>query len=599
MNTIPSISEQDIRAVVGEQNLQDGLAYFRKGAISSPVKQGMTLKAHCQGSQPTDYRVKVMFDAKGITEARCSCSVSGRMVKGYYCKHIAALLWTWHEQPQQFSELADVDTTLERSSKSELIALIKQILQQQPDLEWQITPLPTSSRPHMLVAPETYSRQVDTAFRNGGHDWRAPSRIADELYTIKAIGDEFADQHDYINAVTVYEAVVSGVLGNYNSYDDEDGALGRVIEDCVEALDYCMAGEQDVGVKPEAREKILHMLFDIYRFSIDQGVSLADGEDDVPELLLSYVTPKERRTMVSWVRESLQQDTQWRTDYSRQKYGQFLLKLEKDLDDESYLQICRETGRIYDAVERLLKLKRVAEAEEVAEQASDSDLPRIADLFVWHGQDGVAEDLMRQRSRKTQDWHILPWLKKFYLDRYDLEAALDVADAIFCHYATIEGYREIRRLAKSLDAWTSTRSKLLAFLDNAHNIELPIQIALDEGEIDRALELVKRQLENSSSYGWGAKASPLSDANLSVARTVEVSRPRAAIDIYQQHVERLIEQKEWGSYKTACEYLVKIRKLYENLDEENAWASYITDLRKKYNRLRSLKAEMETAGLVR
>jgi len=598
MNTIPSLSEHDIRTVVSEQNFHDGMTYFRKGAISSPVKQGMTLKAYCQGSQPTDYRVKVMFDTKGITEARCSCSASGRMVKGYYCKHIAALLWAWHEQPEQFGELADVETTLERSSKSELITLIKQILQQQPDLEWQITPLPMSNRTHMLVTPETYSRQVDAAFRNGGHDWRAPSRIADELYNIKAIGDEFADQHDYTNAVTVYEAVVAGVLGNYNSYHDEDGALGRVIEDCVEALDYCMAGEQDVGVKPEVREKILRMLFGIYRFSMDQGVSLTDGEDDVPELLLSYVTPEERHTMVDWVREALQENTQWHTDYSRQKYGQFLLKLEKDLDDETYLQICRETGRDYDAIERLLKLKRVDEAEKVAEQASDSDLPRIADLFVWHGQDGVAEDLMRQRSRKTQDWHILPWLKKFYLDRHNLEAALEVAESMFRRYATIEGYREIRRLAQQLDTWTTTRSELLAFLDNARNTDLLILIALDEGEIDRALELVKRQLEHSSSYGWGAKASPFSDTILSVARTVEATRPHAAIDIYQQHVERLIERKEWGSYKTACEYLVKIRKLYEKLGEEEAWTSYITDLRKKYNRLRSLKAEMETARLV-
>ncbi len=597
MSSIPAISEQDIRNVTVEQIFQNGLAYFRKGAISSPVKQGMALKAYCQGSQPADYRMQVTFNATGITGARCDCSVATRMVEGYFCEHVVALLLAWQKQPEQFGQLADVETTLERSSKSELIGLIRQILQQQPDLEWLVTPLPASKRSHMLVEPETYTRQVDTAFRNGGHDWRAASRISSELYKIKDIGDEFAEQHDYANAVTVYEAVVMGVLGNYNSYDDEDGALGRVIEDCVEGLDYCMAGDQDVGVMPEVREKILRILFAIYRSSVEYGVEFTYGEDDVPGLLLSYVTPGERRTMVGWVREALQENTKSRTDYERQKYGEFLLKLEKQLDDEAFLQICHETGRIYDAVERLLKLKRVDEAEEDAQQVSDHDMPRIADLFVQYKHDSVAEAVMQQRSRKTQDGRVLVWLKKYYQDRDDPAAALEVTETMFRRYPTIEGYREMRSLAEQSGGWTSMRSELLVFLESSRNTNLLIQIALDEGEIDKALELVKPELKRNSGSPWG-KASPFPETILNVARTAEVTRPHAAIEIYQQHVERLIGQQEKWSYRTACEYLSMIRKLYEKVGENEAWTSYIADVRKRHNRLRSLKAEMEEAKLL-
>jgi uncharacterized Zn finger protein len=67
--------------------------------------------------------------------------------------------------------------------------------------------------------------------------------------------------------------------------------------------------------------------------------------------------------------------------------------------------------------------------------------------------------------------------------------------------------------------------------------------------------------------------------------------------IYQQHVEALlIRQNRWG-YRTACEYLLKIRTLCEKLEDSEGWINYLTDLRKRTNRLRSFKEEMANASL--
>src|SRR5437868_4964021 len=112
MTTIPPITEQDIRTLVGEQTFQQGQQYFQDEAIFDAYQQGMTLKSHCHGSLPTPYRVQVTCGTTGTSDAICTCSGNSPMPKGYYCKHIAALLLTWLKQPEKFSELPPVETLL-------------------------------------------------------------------------------------------------------------------------------------------------------------------------------------------------------------------------------------------------------------------------------------------------------------------------------------------------------------------------------------------------------------------------------------------------------------------------------------------------------
>ncbi len=72
---------------------------------------------------------------------------------------------------------------------------------------------------------------------------------------------------------------------------------------------------------------------------------------------------------------------------------------------------------------------------------------------------------------------------------------------------------------------------------------LLIQIALDEGEIDKALELLGKIAKKDIygyiyGYGYG-----YGNIALEVARAAEETRPREAIVLYQQHAERLIAIK--------------------------------------------------------
>jgi uncharacterized Zn finger protein len=131
MSKIARISEEDIQDWVGSKSFERGYKYFEEGAVFETQRQGETLRAFCEGSQPHPYHVEVTLDAQGIRDALCSCPVGdeGR------CKHVAALLLAWFHNSDEFAEVETVDETLTQKTKEELITLVKKMLQQRPELE--------------------------------------------------------------------------------------------------------------------------------------------------------------------------------------------------------------------------------------------------------------------------------------------------------------------------------------------------------------------------------------------------------------------------------------------------------------------------------
>src|SRR5258708_34287825 len=146
------------------------------------------------------------------------------------------------------------------------------MLQREPDLEILLPTVGTRQEP---VHPEVYRRQVRAAVQNAGYEWGAEAEAADELLSIKDIGDGFVQQKDYANAVAVYKAIVAGMIENYNIYDNEGGDLGSVLNGCVDELKECLVNEQNDW---ELREKIMQLLLDIYEFDVESGGVGIGGE---------------------------------------------------------------------------------------------------------------------------------------------------------------------------------------------------------------------------------------------------------------------------------------------------------------------------------
>ena len=482
----------------------------------------------------------------------------------------------------------------------------------------------------LSVNPTTYRRQVADAFQ------RDTPRLTQELLTVKQTADKLAQQGDVLGAATIYEILVTEIFEQSHLYDDEEAVyddyyeeegyypeeegLEEFVGESIEALGSYLADEQTDRV---AREKSIAVLLTIYRRDLHADDSHGFAERAAHQLV-RYATPLERQTIAEWIREALADEEQEIAGSERQAYGKFWLDLQNEtLDDEAYLRICRETGRTADLVDRLLALRRIDEAAQETRRADDYSLLGLANLFIQHGQDAVAERLVKARisaplrpardaaglvlhsqpgraEEEKPDWRVLEWLLKYYRDRGNHAAELETAQTLFCTQPSLKRYQELHDLSGRLDRWEGLRRELLAFLEQARNISLLIQIALDEGDIDQALQ---RLQETAKKDGYGYTYSDrsgyygYSDDAFEVARAAEESRPHAAIDLYRQFAERLIAMRDRKRYELACTYLVKVRALYEKLGEDETWTSYVAALREQNRYLRALKEELADAGL--
>jgi len=459
----------------------------------------------------------------------------------------------------------------------------------------------------LSVNPATYHSQVAAAFQRD-----APLKTL-ALATVKETADTLVRQQDYLGAATIYETLVTEIFEESHLYYDEERdyddyyeeeepcypaeeGLEEFVGECLDALGTCLADEQTDRV---AREKIIEVLFDIYEHDLRADTSLG-FTNRASGYLTRYTTLLERNTIGEWLRKRLEGAASLR----RKAYGAFWLDLQKDtLEDEAFLDICRQAGLTSELIDRLLALGRIDEAERETQPIEDERLLGMADLFIHHQQDTAAEHLVRGRIKEKTDWRILAWLQNYYHARDNYPAEVEVTEAWFRTQPLLKHYQKLRDLARHLGRWEILRPELLVFLEQAHNTTLLIEIALDEGDIDKALKLLKEMAKKdrygytySSGYGYGY-ASSSTTIDLNVARAAEETRPHEAIELYQQRAERLIAMRERKYYQEACPFLAKMRVLYQKLGENEAWASYVATLREQNRNLRALKDELAKAGL--
>lgn len=504
------------------------------------------------------------------------------------CKHVVALLLTWLNNPELFRHFEDIEVVLERRSKDELIALVKEMLKQAPELEAVLEiPLPKNKSKNILNA-ESIRKQVRAHFDHSGSRWGTEGLIAGAIDSILDLGDDYVANHDWRNATTVYHTVVEEVLDKFYQFHDESGALRMLVDRGVNGLAECYSEGAD---NPELRQETLRALFDVYQFDVEFG-GIGVG-DNAPQMIAEYATPQEKKQVTKWIREAMKKRakdkdiTGWRLEH----YGEFLLKLNAaELDDEQYIKICRETGRVLDLVERLLSLGRVNEARQDAAQASDYELVRLGDLFQKYRQGAVAQQLISQRAPTSRDTRLAEWLVKYYKSQNDNASALRWARLLFEEHPSLQHYQEMSKLAR-VSAWRQLREELLQWLEKKNYFGLLTQIHLAEKYIDAALKTVEKT-------GTGRPPEFALDLRLAVAQAAEVSHPRDAVRLYQQCAEQLIARRERLNYIEACKYLAQAARLARSSGASEKWDDYIHKLDEDNRALRALREELRKARLV-
>jgi len=579
MSSIPRISKSIIAHWTDNVYFQRGQKYYEQGAIYEQRIQGMTIKSKCSGSQAPFYRQEVLFDNKGIKSAECSCPVGD----GGHCKHTVALLLTWVNDPNSFQEVEEVDAILEKLSKPELIALIKQMIVQDPDLE-SLLELPLAGGENKPLNIKAIRRQAEQAFQGADFEWGYAREIKRDLNPLLKLAAGYLSRNDAENSASIYMAIIETIIDNENeALGDEEGELLGVSYECAEALGDCLSKLKD----SKKRLAILQILFSAYQWDTIKlgGVGAADC---VPEILTAQTIPEERIEIAKWTRKILPNGNSWSDGYHRETLGRLLLYLESDiLDDESYLKLCRETGRLNDLIERLLKLKRIKEAEDVARVAEDYPLFKTLEIFESHGQASLAEKLVTERLKTIKDDRLIDWLANRLKERGDWAGSLELEERLFWKYPNIDKYEKLRNLAKQLNGWGNLRSHIIRELEGKKDFDFLVRLYLFEKEAGNALATLEKLPER-----WGDHS-----MHIEVAQAAKEQYPQESIRLFTKEAERFINYRDRGNYSQAALCLREIRDIHRQLNETQSWDKLIAEIRERFRKLPALQDELNQLKL--
>lgn len=579
---MPSFAEDDIRMLASVQSFERGVSYFHSGALFNTRRVGNELLGHCHGSSYTPYRVSAELGSSGIISANCTCPYDW----GGICKHIVALLLTWIHTPDIFQSVAPTDERLLEKSKEELILLIQEMLKREPDLE-RLLDLPLQPDPESPLALDAFCRQIDFILLD---EFPEPAELAFEIAAIAETADRFAAEANWIAAGAIYHLILGKIIPTYDQLYDEDGDISSVLQQCATGLRRCLTEEPfsspSKGAPDSATRQLwLDALLDAEFMDIQMGgIDLAYPAGDI---LVEHATNEEWHGIEKRVREKITSMADWTSRWRREALVNFLIqRLLSSGREAEVSDLIFELGSAEQQAFELVRQGRLEEGISIAREHF-VDLPglvlRFADALVKAG--GIAEAVayvtsqLETKSRASY----LSWLAQSAEKQHDPETALQWQLSLLRENPNLENYVNLREIARRLDQWETLRQRLIHKLEGEQYWDLLIEIALDEGEITWALELLPRQR-------WVRH-------DLQVARAAEISHPQAAIEIYCRRVDRLIEARGRGNYREAAVILQRVKGLYEQRRAYTEWDQFMAELRQRHARLPALMDELDKASL--
>lgn len=575
-NSIPAITEADIRELSSPEVFERGVGYYEGGALFDTRQMGDELHARCHGSSYAPYRVSAQLGPGGVVDAACSCPYDW----GGICKHVVALLLAWVRSPEVFHTVAPVELRLAGKGKEALIALIGEMLRREPDLE-RLLDLPLHADPEDDLDLDPFRRQIEYALLGEFPD---PDALAFELAAIAETGDRFAASGNWTAAGAIFHLTLSEIIPIYGQLYDEDGDVARVLQRCAAGLGRGLQqGEPDSAARQSWLEVLLEAEFkDIQMGGIDLAYPAR-------EILIEHATDDEWQHIEARVRAMLPSLESHYSSWGRESLVTLLaVRLEQSGRETEIPDLIFELGSEAQRAFELVRQGRFAEAISIAEEHF-VDLPgrilQFADTLVEAGaiSEAMAYVTGQLEAGPRSAYSASDWLAKTAEKQQDLQAALEWRLRIFRASPQLESYRKLREVARQLDQWRALRPGLIRDLESGEHWDALIAIALEEGEVARAIELLPRQQ-------WG-------QYDLQVARAAEKERPNAAIEIYCRRVEELIEARGRENYREAAAVLKRVQALYRRQGTGADWDRLLADLRQRHARLPALMDELKKAGL--
>lgn len=387
------------------------------------------------------------------------------------------------------------------------------------------------------------------------------------------------------DAVRGATGIIRGFAEGYDPGFDDEGMVMYDLHKAVEIADAALKHVKDDG----PRRTVFDAMLDLWWADIGHGgLDLSKG---VPEALQRQANKDERIRLAAWVKERLPQTSE---PYGREAAALLFLGLGGDgLDDEAYLEFCRENGLHMERVERLVALGRAEEAARAANDVANHRLTDAVDLLVKAGHPALAVAAVRTRlddpdARSFRD-QLKAWLQKQAERGNDLAQARQLAWERFREQSSMETYGSLRRISRRTKSWPADEKEVLAQLQKQDDADLLTEVHLAERRVAKALDSLKG-VRKEYPNDWGHHS-----LKRSVAHAAQKEFPEEARDLFLEVADDLIGRKTRTYYAQAAPLVQLAFALDARVAPEGARTRLPEELRRRYGGLPAFWDELRKA----
>lgn len=403
---LPRLTEAQVRQLANQQSFERGKSYYRDGTIVEPVRQGWALRAQCEGSEDEPYAVSATLTQHGIAASSCTCPYDW----GGACKHIVALLLMYVHEPHAFRVIPPLETLLAGCSREQLIALIGEMVQREPELlsvvEIAVATHQSRQDPAgQRLDASAYRRQVRRAMQSEN-----PDRIERELRAAGAAAARVAQAGDWLNAGAIYHVALDEAVRGYDDMVrsmDEDGDIASVIDELAQGLDESLQHSQaDAATRREWLTALLEAeLTDIELGGIDLAPSAR-------EAVLEHAGAAEWQ----WIEERIRTAARKSRDWTRSALVELLAEgLEHCGREGDAAALMRELGTPEQQAHLLIDTGQIDAALELIARiivGKPGLVTQFADALLEAAEPAAALALVREHG--SDHWMGRDWLAKYY-----------------------------------------------------------------------------------------------------------------------------------------------------------------------------------------
>jgi uncharacterized Zn finger protein len=595
MTTTPTLSEATIRQHADAETFRRGQQYYQDGAVLDLTLRGMVLQAEVEGSQYEPYRVRVAFDAGGVTEASCTCPYDW----GGWCKHIVATLLAYVDAPAEVEARPALPDLLAGLSRDQLQALVLDLAERDPaaadHVEARVAMLAataptgaaTSAEPaprrRAPVDPAPVRRQMREAMRppRHGYEYGYGQTVLAEAEEILKQPLTFIAGGDGANAIRLLEPITDEYVDQFEhmiEFDDE-GEMTSFIPALAEAWAEALLSADLTPVERRAwAAKLEGWGNEVADYDGGDGFDMARmvAEEGWENPALQRVLGGEAADADPWAGEP--------PAHMESLAPIWLRVLERQGRVEEYLRLARATGEVARYAVMLTRQGRIeeavaagrrllttaAEALTLAQTLRERDDVEAAVQVAEHGL-GLAEPRAP----------LAAWLADLAegLGRPDL--ALRAAEVAFRSAPSLNAYLKVGALAG--EHWPALRAELLDFLRERSSAwqvnQAAVEIFLHERLVDDAIQAVRQD------YSY--------DLLRQVMDAAIGSRNDWVIQNATKQAEIIIDAGKASHYDAAIGWLRRARDAYRSAGRQADWQRYLAVLKEKHGRKYKLMGLMK------